>query len=271
MNTKAIDLAFNEHHQKPHTAIAIGSVEDVIAGRVADALKEKLFKASDYLHGFELASPESLASMGEAVLTNGICYSHDTSHNQRGLLLGEDFFTSGMFLLDKTSQPNLSLNIECVTSPLAMGELYAVIEEQVKQPFAFAGLIEFANLHSTCIEKAPVSGDNIFAHKDMYYPSPPFDLAKQASFIVAVACNFSQLSGHELSEKLKVVLYQNPFEREQQSLSMHAHCCLLNTMPADKSSIQPAMVTDVHHVINDGSTIAKASLDIFIIGDVLRT
>lgn len=268
MSIKRTDIEFNDIHPEAQTSYAIGSVEDVIAGRITEKLKNKSFNANDFLHGFELASPLSLESMGEAVMTGGVCYAHDTSQEQRGLLAGERFFTSGLFVLKKTAKANLTLKLHKSDEGLPMASLYARIFEKVKQPFTFAGHIHYQNLHSTCIEAPPIDNKNIFQHRDYYYPNPTSNDAEQPSFTMGVACQFDKLKNTPLHDALKVVLYLNPFEKERHHLSMHAHCLTLTDDSPSKLPILKDRVLDVRHVINDESIVSHAQLDIFIIGDV---
>ena len=56
----------------------IGSVEDVIAANLSPEMTAKRYRAADFAMGFELATPKSLSSMGEAVLVNGFCFANST-------------------------------------------------------------------------------------------------------------------------------------------------------------------------------------------------
>jgi hypothetical protein len=250
----------------------IGSVTDVINGRMESTLNQKIFHAPDYKHGFEVASPINIHSIGESLLTNGLCYTNSTAaKNKHSLLYGEDFVTNGIFLIPKSARPNAVLKGDWSKNPIPINALYETIQNKFKTPFTFVGLIRYQQINTFAISKAPVYNEHIFTHEAEYYADgPEFFDSPTDGFIMGAAANYNDQQFSSLHKKLRVVLYDSPLDRKAGLLSMHAHTLLLNNPIEDPTHITPKDVLSVKHVLSKQTFISHCEVDIYLIKDLIN-
>lgn len=247
----------------------IGSVEDVIAGVVRPDLQTRKINASDYRFGFELASPHGLHSMGESVLVNGNCYTTSTDKNDHYLktISGETFYTSGIFLVPHAAKSSYHFVHTHHKSGINYQNFCEEIHQTTGSACLMTAVLHFKHLEATCIQKAPVTGQNIFEHKDLYYDNVKLQFDNCTCFLVAAIANF-YTDPKKITEELKVVLYQNPFDVKNE-LNIHTHAVILNRAVRDVSTLIPKDVTHTIHVFN-ANTIVDEVLwgEVFVVDKV---
>ena len=165
----------------------IGSVLDVIAGKMPESLDGKIFEAKNYLCGFELASPRSKYSLGESIIVNNTCYATSTEKNSpdyNKTIYGPTFITSGMFLIPRQAKPTHKVSLNTATNSTSLLDFYNEIYKQINQPLAFFGLVEFSDFHAMAIGKPPIDGMNIFTNNKEYYPNPAIITKNTQAFII---------------------------------------------------------------------------------------
>jgi len=256
----------------------IGSVMDVIAGKMSPELDGKVFNARDYLCGFLLASPRDKFSLGEAVIVNGNCYTtatDKTAPDYNKTIHGSKFVTSSVFLIPPDAQPSYKLKLNSDSPALAVPimDLYQKIYNVVKQPLAFFGMMEIANLSAIAIGKTPIDGLNIFEHQKEYYPNPAITTKNVSVFTIGVLTDYTQNEFADINRQLEVVLYRTTHpgntytaaNNANTTITNHAHLLTLKHSLTNISAIVPEAVEQVLHLFPDGTIIANASLDIFTI------
>lgn len=252
----------------PIGALAIGSVVDTIAGRIDPKLGACRFHAADYSFGFEAASPQNLASIGEAVLVNGTCYATSTeekSAEYKKVIWGNEFVTGGMFLLPKHALPTHQL---ILTERTQLEDLYQEIYRSVQRPIAFVGMWESEALYTATIAKPPIHGLPIFENRDYYFPTPHQTLYGQHCFVMGLIASCSDVQWDDLNKQLEVALYKNPYDGEF-SLSSHTHCLTLKS-EVSIENITPKLVERCLHVFTDKTIVKKGHLDLYTLDSVNR-
>jgi hypothetical protein len=253
---------------QPVVAVAIGSVTDTLAGRIDDALRVRRFPASDYLCGFEGASPKGVESIGESVLVNGKCYATSTEagvpeHGQ--VIHGPEFITGGYFLLPKDAQPSHQLSAQDVTFEHLCKAMY----DKVQRPVAFMGMCECSSLQCMVCDKPPIDGRPIFANRDYYFPTPHQIFHEKRCFVMGIMTNYGDERWTALNEQLEVVLYNNPDDR-QVVLTSHTHGLVLRQDVQNVADIDPSTVEKCVHIFNDKTTLTKAALSLVTIENLSR-
>src|SRR3990167_820077 len=187
-------LKLNATGSSPSRIVAIGSVNDVINGVVDEHLKNHQFQATDYRFGFELASPHSIESMGEAVVTNGLCFSTSTDEKYEHFktIFGKSFYSSGICLVSKSEKPTHTLMPLHYHTALPYHEFCEQIHQTVGGPCLFASLVKFKKLSATYVQKAPIYHENIFEHKAEYYGDFKITEKECYFFLVSVMADFSK-------------------------------------------------------------------------------
>lgn len=254
------------HH--PTEAYAIGSIVDVVAGRLDPKLSKRRFRAADYSFGFEAASPKNPSSIGESLLVNGTCYTtstDDTSAEYGKVIWGHEFMTGGMFLLPKQALPTHELILTGLTK---LEDLYQEIYRKVQRPVAFVGMWESATLYAAIIAKPPIHGLPVFENRDHYFPKPPQILHEKHCFVMGLmACN-NDHQWDDLNQQLEVALYKNPYDRES-SLTSHTHCLTLKSEMSSEN-IRPEWVDQCLHVFADQTTLRKGHLNLYALDGIKR-
>lgn len=256
-------------------ASCIGSIIDVIAGKMPSSLDGKVFNAPDYRYGFLLASPHDKYSLGETVIVNNNCYTTSTDKNKPGYnktIYGPKFVTSGVFLIPHEAKPTYRVTLDARSKPMPILDLYNAIYESVDCPMTFVGLIEFADFHAIAIGKSPIDGVNIFSNHQEYYSNPPVVAKNVYACIIGVLTDYRQTKYDSLNQQLKVVVYSaiHPGDSDGvgAQLTNHAHVLTLKHAVADISAITPEIADQVLHMFIDGTTVAQAHLDIYTVGSI---
>jgi hypothetical protein len=243
----------------------IGSVEHVIAGNLPPEITSRRYRASDFTCGFELATPENINSMGEAVIVNGLCFTNSTDHTSKQYtqsISGKEFTAGGVFLIPHTAHPSHLLTIDdCVSMP----HCYQTIHSNIPEPLAFAGIFHFSHFHGAAIGKPPIHGDNIFTHQKEYYPNPDIHLENTWGFVVGVLSDWK--GPEEFNNQLKTVLYKNPMDVDGPFIH-HAHVLILNQKITSVEEILPSTVDLVLHLFMDGTSILSGKAEIFTIKEI---
>lgn len=246
----------------PAVLAHIGFVEDVIAAKIPEEISSRRYEASDFSMGFELASPKGLASLGEAVLVNGYCYTCSTDRSSKEYdhtIFGKQFIPGGMFLIPKDAKPSHRFRVD---EKLSMEAFYQKLYGHLSHPLAFAGIFHFADFHGIAIGKPPVNGRNIFTHKDEYYLIPDVRVKDRWGFVIGAASNFTGFE--KINEQLKAVLYKNPMDATS-SLINHAHVLLLKKKIERFDQIAPAVVDQTLHLFIDGTSMIAGEGEIFLV------
>lgn len=251
---------------EPQKHYYIGSVENVLHAEVPQELREKRFLAADFKYGFELASPQSIYNLGEAILLNGMLYASrtdETRSERNPLMWGPEFVTPGIFLLPHEAKPTHSFRFFDFDDPVSFTGLYEHLYAQIKKPFSVMGCMELETLHSSEIIHAPIDGKGIFENQAYYFQ----DGKHQESFvnvaIVGVVANPNDTELRVLNEQLKRVLYYNPFEGKH-SLTSHTHALVIDKPIKSSSDVKPSNAVNVVHILED-SKIRWANAEIYTI------
>jgi len=248
----------------------IGTVVDVIAGRLPTELAQRKFKANDYAYGFELATPQDAASLGEAIMVNGMCYSTSTdkdSNTYAKLLTGPEFITSGMFLIPHTAKPSHHAKFIATAGSLNLLDFYSYIYQKIQRPLVFVAVIQFSNLHATAIGKAPIHGVNIFDNSKEYYCNPEINQTQVNAFVMGAMTDYKTKQYAEVNKALEAVLYRNPFD-ENTGLTHHAHILTLKQPVDDIAAITPALADRALHLFVEGSTVQTLSAAIYTVNSL---
>jgi hypothetical protein len=249
----------------------IGSVLDVIAGKMPESLDGKIFEAKNYLCGFLLASPQSKYSLGESIIVNNNCYTTSTdksSSNYNSVIYGPKFLTSGMFLIPSQAKPSHRVSLNTATNPVPLLDFYNEIYKQVNQPLAFFGLIELPSFHAIAIGKPPIDGMNIFTNNKEYYPLPAVVEKNTHAFIIGALSNDRQSQYENINKQLEIVLYRTTHPGDTSgspSLTNHAHALTLKQTIINVAAINSQLTRQILHMFPAGTTVANANLDIFTI------
>ncbi len=277
-------MKITELSPTPNQLSYIGSVEDVIAAKINPQLKNKKFHAKDFAYGFEIGSPKDWESLGETVLVNNLCFtqSTDSKSNHFGqAIYGEEFLTSGIFLIPHSAKANFSISFESLNpnTLLAFKDFYQNLYQKIQRPFAFISTVQFKNLSCNAIARPPIDGKPIFKNTSEYYFILPWDLSDQAAFMVGVVADFQDQSSNKINQQLSPVLYHNPFEESHSdnhnhsdNLTMHTHAITLKKFPnldSQKNPIfKPDQVEKTVHVFSDQTLIQKIEGLVFMISDM---
>lgn len=242
----------------------IGSVEDVIAGRINPDLLTKRYHARDYECGFEIASPRDFNYLGDSVMCHDMLYTYNPNQSDaqfRQCIYGEEFVTSGIFLIPKTATPTHTL-AQTFAKPIEIGQFYEELYTHCQAPVAVSGIIEYANLNVTGIGRPPIHNENIFENKEIYYPYENTRLKNKSAFIVACMTDFNERKFHDINQSLKIVLYHNPLD-VQTGLNSHTHLITLHSRVEDAKQITPEQVDNCYHMFVDDTLVTSVNLKIY--------
>ncbi len=254
-------------HELPYELDVIGSVNNAIQGNVPKYLKGQKFNASDYSFGFNLASPNSIESMGESVIVNNKCYANDSDPNSLSYnttISGESFFTSAMLTLPRDTKENYILSLSDSSNEISYYALLKNVFDKVKKPFVLVAHVSFKSLHATAISKAPIYNKNIFENKDEYYCMPEAHLKSTHAFIIACIADFSLVDNVDLYNGLELVLYNNPMDKKQ-SLNIHTHAITLKNAIESYEEITPKIVDKTLHVFSEQTVIQALKGEVYMI------
>lgn len=263
-------LIIERASEKPNTLGAIGSVENVVRGIVPETLKNRRFSASEMRYGFELGSPQGIRNMGECIAMNGLLYSSrtDATRKERDpLMWGPEFVTSGIFLVPNTCEPNLKISYCSLDKNLSIREIYKKIYKITGAPFAIAGCAELAQLRSQAITYSPVENESIFSNPKKYFCDEESVERDTSIALVGVVSDFSDAGNPVINEKLRTVLYYNPFNRQSAKLVSHSHAATLTNPILNTGEIHPHHVKSVVHLMDD-SLVRYIKAEVFVIADI---
>lgn len=235
-----------------------GSVHDVIEGKILPELKTKRFEAKDFAYGFQIASVGSTyENMGEAVIADGVCYSAlpHKEGSSKVFSSSPHFFSSAIFLIPKGSYATHEVSCR----DLCLVDAYRKIYEEIEAPFAVIAKGLLSKTSMTAIQKSPIHGENVFEHKDIYYPSFQ-DKEHVPVFFVGVITHQAPFFHDKLS--LETVLYENPFEK-QKGIVSHTHGLELLQKPLDNQKIEPSNVKAVWHLFEDKTHVEEMAFHIY--------
>jgi len=250
-------------------AFHIGSIRDVILGHVDEKLKNQIFKASDFLYGFSIGSPFGFSSLGEAMLVNNTLFStctDITSGKYAKVIEGDEFVTSGLFVIPKGESPTYQLDCSFEKS-VNLYTFYQKIYDLIQTPFCFSGFFEFSNFHSNFIEKPPIFDLNIFENPKTYYTKPHIQRSNEYGFVIGIIADFNLKRSDDLYKQLESVLYKNPNEPSE-NLSYHTHVLTLEKTCLHEQEITQNTVKECLHLFCEKTTVKKANLKIFTLSDV---
>lgn len=247
--------------QLPIIAQHIGTIQDVIEGKIPKELMSKKIDADAFAYGFELATPKEQSSLGEAVMVGGRCYttSTDEKSSEYGRVIhGLEFIPGGVFIIPHGAKPTHKASLSEHAIPFE--QFYQEVHQKVKHPFAFVGLFHFETFHGIAISKPPIYGENIFSHKESYFTFPETRLEDVFGFVIGVAAQKDDLE----KTHLETVLYNNPFDTKS-TLIFHSHALLLNQSVPTTQDITPQHVDHCLHLFNEGTSVRMLEADIFSI------
>ncbi len=248
----------------------IGTINDVIGARISSEISSKKLKATDFSYGFELASPQDAASLGEAVIVNGKCYATSTDKTTpeyHQVISGEEFVTGGLFCIPHAAKPSHHVSLTQGASSLSFNDFYLEVSRQINSPFAFAGLFHFEALHAIALSKPPIGGQNIFENKSEYYANPEIYEKDVEGFVIGIVTQNQEVADKDLQTELETILYRNPLDAESK-LIHHAHLVTLKKHIRKIEEITPEIVDKCLHLFIDGSQIDSMQADIYSINRV---
>lgn len=261
-------LSIEKTGESPCIVKHIGSVQDVIQGKISRAITNKKIKASDFAFGFEVATPKEISSLGEAVVVNGQCYVTSTdssSSDYNKVIHGPEFVPGGLFIIPHGVKPTHLANLPKGADPLFFDDFYQLLYQEISRPFACVGIFSFETFHGIAISKPPINGENIFSNKEKYYENPEIRQKKVNGYVMAVVAKGEDQKKY----KLDTVLYQNPLD-EKSSLVHHAHALILNRPLEFIDDLTPDCVGQCLHLLNEGTKVNFLEAKIFTIQSVDR-
>ncbi|MFN7096494.1 MAG: hypothetical protein ACK4PR_02875 [Gammaproteobacteria bacterium] len=244
----------------------IGSVADVIAGRLPTKLATRRFSAPDYAYGFELASSTDKYALGEAIIINDICYTTATNKEAASyfqLTTSQDFITGGIFIIPRDCNPGYIADYHMQAHTLSFEDFYLKLYQAVKKPLAFVALVEFDHFHSVAVGRPPINDKPIFDNMDYYYPFPPTLENAVSALVIGALTDYNDPALASINKQLGVVLYHNPMDDKIFPLTHHAHALTLNQMPTSLLEVTPAMAKQVRHLLIENSTIRSIHADVY--------
>lgn len=259
----------------PSRSECIGSVQDVIAGRIAPHLEKKRFDAHAYRYGFLLGSPKNRTSLGETILVNNQCYTTSTdatSPEYNTTIYGPTFMTSGLFVLPLQARPSHTVTLDTDQEPMDITAFFNEMYRLINRPLACVGLVEFAQLHGTAVGKPPIDGRNFFDFYQEYHPFPPTLSANTHACIMGALTNFGQTDYATINKELESVLYKtsSPGDPNGEDICSHVHALTLKSRVSATADITPQSADRVVHVLEDKTIIASAHLDVYVLDHITK-
>ena len=117
------------------------------------------------------------------------------------------------------------------------------------------------------MQKAPIFHENIFKTPG-YFPVSPKQQGHAFTTLVGCGADLRNLEG--VTAKLPAVLYRNPFEQSQPSLSLHVHGLTLTTPLEDLNLVVPAAVSGIDHVLCNSEVQDIVDLRLYVIDDLVE-
>jgi hypothetical protein len=243
---------------------AIGSVMEVLTG--TPPARPEGVSMQGFLAGFEAGSPHGVDSIGEFVGFHGIAYARSTREGAGygALLYGDRVISNGAVFLREGVQSDATVEVD---KPVALSALYEDFEQRLGGPVCFVGTALFDTYHVTAIGRAPVHRENIFEHRQTYYPHPPRIEGNVPAAMMGCAAALSKL-GKPLDTELELVLYENPAEPPAH-ITAHTHALQLRRPVRSLVDVAPALAVNVDHVLSD-SIVRTGAFDLYRIRRIVR-
>jgi hypothetical protein len=254
-------LGMHDRRGEKAVIYTTGSVMNVIRG-VAPA-PEEWIALSPFRAGFEAGSPLGIGSIGEFISFNGIGYSKSTQPGvgYYRLIQGPKIITNGALFVSKETKPSFLFE---VTTPIELDLLFDELYKKAQGPFCFAAAATLRRYHATALASAPIRGQNIFDHRNIYYAQKPIDESNVPAGLMGCVALPGSLKDPRMSEGLGAVLYNNPMDPSK-GLVTHTHSLRLSKAVNSPNEIAPSNAVDVHHLFTD-SVIDNGRFEIFVIG-----
>ena len=261
-------FSFKKISEQFNTFTCFDDIQHVIDG--IKPQHEIWIKTTDYSFGLGNGAFDNIHGIGESIIINGVAYAKSTNHdspNYYQVVSGARCLTSWMFVLQKNPTPQFNMtHTHTGQHPLRLVDVYQIIHDRLKKPFVVTGVIHFSNLQGTAIAKAPIENENIFEHKDIYYPST-MDLAQVTGALVGVVADIPSITDPMLLEALKKVVYYNPLDATTGSLTTHEHVLLLKQPVTSMEAVVPDNASDVEHLFSQ-STLLGFNLNVYILENI---
>lgn len=242
---------------KPGCTLAFeGHVDNVIKGYIPEYLKSKRFKASSIKYGFELGSPQGIYNLGECIIFNDIIYSSrtDPTRSERDpLMWGPEFVTSGVFVVPKDVDPTHITRYCDLEESISLRNIYKNLYERLGGPFAIVGCAELTFMRSRSITYSPIEEENIFENEQKYYSENETIEGNVSIAFMGAVSNMEDEKLSEINEKLKSVLYYNPYNKQPAKLVTHTHALTLNKPIVEIVNVEPHHAKAVIHITDDSS------------------
>lgn len=250
--------------------ICIDDIQNVIDGRPPKSA-DKLWKnAQDYSFGLGNGALDNINGLGELVLINGEAYTKSTDNTSAQyykLASSKKFMTSWIFLLPANPVANFNVTYEQTTlDGLTLDGIYQRIYDKLKKPFAVTGIVNFSTMKGAAIAKSPIENQNIFEHKDVYYPDS-VEVKNVCAALVGVVANIEAIIDPTLADAIKKVVYYNPLEAAANLLTTHEHVLILKNNVARIEDVSIIDAADVEHLFTQ-STITHFNLNVFEINHI---
>src|SRR3990167_2015351 len=253
----------------PATFECKNDIQDVIDGKKPENPDSLWLNTDSFSQGLGNGAIKNINSLGESIIINGVAYvksTYQAASDYYKLAAGKKFMTSWIFLIRKEVKPSYQISADDKGQRCKVIDIYQAIYEKIKVPFVVSGVINFANLKAAAIAKAPILCENIFEHKETYYPYK-IDLKNVSGAIVEVAANLANVN-ENLGKKLKKVVYYNPLEIEAGRLTTHEHILILNKIVKAIEEVSQIDATDVQHLFTD-SEVNSFNLNIYTINEIV--
>lgn len=266
------EIKFDKLSSNKNILSYIGSVDNVIKGIIPDELKHRRFSASEVKFGFELGSPQGIYNMGECILMNGLLYSSRTDKTRSDrdpLMWGPEFVTSGIFLIPNECKANQKISYCSLDNSIPLRSLYEQIYSHTHKPFAITGCAELALLRSKSITYSPIDKENIFSNDKKYFTEPEHNDKNISIAFMAVVSSIKNLQDENINNKLKTVLYYNPYNKQSSEIISHTHAATLTNPIIDISEVMPHNVKDVIHLMDD-SLVRYIKAEVYFIDEIIE-
>lgn len=264
------EFIFNKISDDVTQFICVDDIQNVIDGR-RPKNEDALWKnAQAYSYGLGNGAIERVDALGELVLINGVAYmksTDSTSAQYYKLASGKKFMTSWIFLLPLGPVANFNVTSgQDIQESLTLEVIYQRIYDKLKKPFAVTGIVNFSTMKGAAIAKSPIENQNIFDHKDIYYPNS-VEFENVCAAVVGVVANVNAIADATLANAIKKVVYYNPLEAGAGSLTTHEHVLILKNNVSCIEDVSIDDATDVEHLFTE-STITHFNFNVYEINRI---
>lgn len=250
--------------------ICVDDIQHVIDGLRPENVDKLWQNAQEYSYGLGNGAIDNINALGELVLINGVAYTKSTdktSAQYYQLASSKQFITSWIFLLPSNPVANFNVTYEQTTlNGLTLDDIYQRIYDKLKKPFAVTGIVNFSTMKGAAIAKSPIENQNIFEHKDIYYPDS-VEVKNVCAALVGVVANVEAILDPTLADAIQKVVYYNPLEVGANFLTTHEHVLILKHNVARIEDVSITDAADVEHLFPQ-SAITHFSLNVFEINHI---